>query len=255
MLLSLFCATAIPARAQTSDADFQQAVAAYQQTGSTATAEKVIKTAAALPELPPLPEEARKHFIRGNALFKEAKSPDDYEKAINEFSQAIGLAPWSQEARYNRALAWEAEGNCADAIAALKLYLLFKLPEQEARAVQDKIYALEVKQELQQENLKGIDVSGIYRAKGKGTDDYHFEFALKGYQLIATFVYDNAELKRDYGERLPFFTATLSGRNFSGTMNYYMSKGASVTGKISTDNRTIEFVDGSRSGNIVLYHQ
>jgi tetratricopeptide (TPR) repeat protein len=147
ILLPLFCAIAIPARAQTGNADFQQAVTSYQQSPSDATAEKAIRMAAAMDQLPPIPEEARRHFVRGTALFKDAKSPDDYKQVLFEFGQATSLAPWWPEARYNRALAWEAAGDYALAIRNLKLYLLFKLSETDARTAQDKIYALEARQE------------------------------------------------------------------------------------------------------------
>lgn len=147
MLLSLICAIAVPARAQASNADFQQAVAAYQQSLTTEAAEKVIRMAVAMEQLPPIPEEARRHFVRGTTLFKEAKSPDDFKQVVDEFGQAANIAPWWPDARYNRALAWEAAGNYEKAIINLKLYLLFKLPEADARAAQDKIYAIEAKQE------------------------------------------------------------------------------------------------------------
>ena len=136
-----------PARAQTSNADFQQAVAAYQQSPSDTGAEKVIRMAAAMDQLPPIPEEARRHFVRGTALFKDAKSPDDYKQVIDEFRQAARLAPWWPDARFNWALAQEAAGEYDRAIVNVKLYLLFKLPDADARAAQDKIYALEAKQE------------------------------------------------------------------------------------------------------------
>ena len=97
-----------------------------------------------------------------------------------------------------------------------------------------------------------IDVSGIWRFKGE--NKFHIEFTKKESQLVATFVYDDKALKRDYGERLPFFTATLNGRRFDGRMDYYQSKGAIVTGRIK-DSTTIEFIDGSRSGENVLYRQ
>ncbi|HPU29093.1 MAG TPA: hypothetical protein PLM71_02090 [Syntrophorhabdaceae bacterium] len=97
-----------------------------------------------------------------------------------------------------------------------------------------------------------IDVSGIWRFKGQ--NKFHIEFIKKGAQLIATFVYDDEALKRDYGERLPFFTATLNGNKFNGRMDYYQSKGAIVTGRIK-DSKTIEFIDGSRSGENVLYRE
>jgi hypothetical protein len=136
-----------PAPAQSTGADFELAVADYQQSPTTAAAEKVIKLAAAMDRLPAIPEEARRHFVRGTALFKDAASPDDFNLVLDEFKQATQLAPWWPEARYNWALAYESAGDYGAVIVNLNLYLLFKLPEAEARAVQDKIYALEAKQE------------------------------------------------------------------------------------------------------------
>jgi hypothetical protein len=147
ILQPLICVLAVPACAQTSNADFQQAVAAYQQSPSDASAEEVIRMAATMNQLPPIPEEARRHFVRGTALFKDAKSPDEFKQVVDEFRQAARIAPWWPDARYNFALAWEAAGDYDKAIVNVKLYLLFKLPDSDARTAQDKIYALEAKQE------------------------------------------------------------------------------------------------------------
>jgi len=188
MLLSLFCAIVVPARAQTANNNFQKAVTAYHMD---ATAEKVILMAAAMgqmPEIPPpqpppptpIPEEARRHFVRGTALFKDAKSPDDYKLVVDEFTQAANLAPWWPEARYNCALAWEAAGDYDKAIENLKLYLQFKLPDADARAAQDKIYALEAKQEKAKDKataqndltnaIIAKDVAAVRAAIARGAD-------------------------------------------------------------------------------------
>jgi tetratricopeptide (TPR) repeat protein len=95
----------------------------------------------------PIPEEARKHFVMGTTLFKDAKTPDDYAQVEGQFKQAVDLAPQWPDARYNLALAKEAAGDYSGANADLKLYLQFKLPDAEARTAQDKIYALEAKQQ------------------------------------------------------------------------------------------------------------
>jgi hypothetical protein len=52
-----------------------------------------------------------------------------------------------RQARYNLALARESAGDYSGAMADLKLYQQFKLSETEARTVQDKIYALEARQQ------------------------------------------------------------------------------------------------------------
>ena len=146
MLLALLCVTAVAARAQSGNADFQQAVAAYQQSHHCGSREGH-PDGGGDGQLPAIPEEARRHFVRGTALFKDAKSPDDYKQVVDEFRQAIRLAPWWPDARFNWALAREAAGDYANAIVNVNLYLLFKLPDADARAAQDKIYALEAKQE------------------------------------------------------------------------------------------------------------
>ena len=97
---------------------------------------------------PPIPEEARRHFVMGTTMFKEAKAPGDFVLAEAEFKQATDLAPQWPDARYNLALAKEAAGDIPGAMADLKLYQQFKLNDAEARAAQDKIYALEAKQKM-----------------------------------------------------------------------------------------------------------
>jgi tetratricopeptide (TPR) repeat protein len=92
-----------------------------------------------------IPEEARKHFVMGTTLFKDAKTTADFSRATREFNQATELAPQWPDARYNLALAKEAAGDYSGAMADLKLYQRFKLSEDEARKVQDKIYVLEAK--------------------------------------------------------------------------------------------------------------
>ena len=147
-LISLLFAVALRTPAQSTNTDFQQAVADYQQSHSQAAAEKVIKMAVAMDQLPPIPEEARKHFVMGQTFIKEAKNTNAFSLASREFIQAARLAPWWPEARYNLAVARQAEGDYANVIVNLKLYQFFKLPGTEAQAVQDKIYALEARQEL-----------------------------------------------------------------------------------------------------------
>ena len=146
-ILFLSFAIAVTAKAQTATAAFRQALADYQAVQDHENAEKVITMAAAMRQLPPIPEEARHHLVRGAALFKAAHGPEDFEQVIDEFGQAARLAPWWPEARYNLALSQEAAGLYSPAINNLKFYLLFRLPAADARAAQDKIYALEVKQE------------------------------------------------------------------------------------------------------------
>jgi tetratricopeptide (TPR) repeat protein len=148
--LAMMVAQMPAADIQSTHSDFQQALAYYYGSSGPANlvaASNVIRLAVAMEQLPPIPEEARKHYVMGTTLLKEAKTSDDYAQACAELTQAIANAPWWPDARYNRALAYAAAGNYADAIQQFNLYRLFKLPEAEARAVQDRIYVLEAKQQ------------------------------------------------------------------------------------------------------------
>jgi len=107
----------------------------------------------------PIPEEARRHFVMGTTLFKDAKTPDDYAQVESQFKQAVDLAPQWPDARYNLALSKEAAGDYSGAMADLKLYQQFKLSDTEARTVQDKIYVIEAKQQ------KANDPATIDRAR------------------------------------------------------------------------------------------
>lgn len=103
------------------------------------------KSTDAVTEPPPIPEEARKHFVMGTTLFKDAKTPGDYSQVVSEFKQAADLAPKWPQPRYNLAVAEEVAGNYSGAEADLKVYQQFKLSDEEVRSVQDKIYELEAK--------------------------------------------------------------------------------------------------------------
>jgi tetratricopeptide (TPR) repeat protein len=115
--------------------------------------------------LPPIPEEARRHFVIGTTLFKDAKTTEDFAMVQSEFKQASNLAPQWPDARYNLALAKEAAGDYSAAMADLKLYQQFKLSESEARTVQDKIYALEAKEQKQVSSDTAKDAADAEEAK------------------------------------------------------------------------------------------
>ncbi len=85
----------------------------------------------------------------------------------------------------------------------------------------------------------GIDVAGRWVMAVE--KDFHFIFEVRSNQLIATWVYDNEELAKDYGREKPFFSATLDGRKFSGRMSYYKFEGSSVSGSIDENNQKIEW--------------
>lgn len=95
-----------------------------------------------------VPEEARRAFVQGSILAKEAKTPEQQVLAVESFQKAVDLAPKWADAIYNLAVAQELAGRYSDAQATLKRYIQTKPGEKEARDAQDKIYALEAKAKL-----------------------------------------------------------------------------------------------------------
>ena len=148
LILFLLLLAVASTQAQTTNADFQQAVTAYQQSPNDLNkAEKVIRMAAAMDQLPPIPEEARRHFVRGTVLFKDAKSPDDSRRLLMSSGRRSSLLPGGRKRVTTLLWHWRRRATTTSAILNVKLYLLFKLPDADSRAAQDKIYALEARQE------------------------------------------------------------------------------------------------------------
>jgi hypothetical protein len=131
--------------------DFKAAVAAVQQSpGDAALREKVIALAKMLKPAPAVPESARRALVRGATFQREAKDDAAYAKAEAAFRQATDLAPWWSDAYFNLSVVQEARKDLAGSAASLKLFLL-AAPEAERRDGQDRLYALEAKAELAQE--------------------------------------------------------------------------------------------------------
>ena len=120
-----------------------------QQTpNDTVLRENLIKLAQTLKPPPTIPEDAREPFVMGATVLKRAGGPADAARAVELFTKAIQVAPWFADAYYNRAIARETAGQFEPAMDDLRLYLLFKLTDQERREVQDRIYALKADAQL-----------------------------------------------------------------------------------------------------------
>lgn len=105
---------------------------------------KYMKLLASYGKVPEVPEEARRHMARAKAALKDAQGLDDYRQASEEMVRALEIAPWWSSLYYNIGLVAEKQGLLQDAIGCLKLYLLANPQSPDARAVQDKIYGLEM---------------------------------------------------------------------------------------------------------------
>jgi ankyrin repeat protein len=151
ILLSLICATGLRVNAQTADPQvtlYQYVADLQKDPENAALRAKTIAFALTILPAPEIPEEARHHHIRGSVFAKEAKTDAEYESAIQEYLQAIYIAPWWGKAYFDLAMIQKQGGQFDAATANLKFALLAKMEEKEAKEAQDQIYAIEVEKEL-----------------------------------------------------------------------------------------------------------
>lgn len=139
-----FLAVAANAYAQSSPEQLQQLTAQLQKSPyDSALREKIIKIAATLKPAPEVPEEARRSFIIGEALFKQAKNLRPAYEAANAFRTATTLAPWWSNAYWNLAVAQQLAGQYVSAKESLRLYLLTNPSAVDRRTAQDRLYAID----------------------------------------------------------------------------------------------------------------
>ncbi|MGE0737319.1 MAG: hypothetical protein AB7G15_11270 [Alphaproteobacteria bacterium] len=147
-LIGPFGGNDINAFAQGTRAELDQVTAELQKKpADAALRERVIKIALALNPPPSVSEEARRFWVRGNTFVQNAKGAQDYDLAVQQYAQALRLAPWLGDAYFNQSKAYELRGQFTEAIAALRWYLLAAPGAADTRAAQDKIYELEAKAE------------------------------------------------------------------------------------------------------------
>ncbi len=140
MLLPLFCAIGLPARAQvgSSQQTLNQYVVDLQNNpNDTALRERIIALAQTVNPPPDVPSEARRHMSRGVAAVEDAKTPDDFKDACNEFQQATTLAPWLANGYRNLAIAQDKAGMYDEALTSLRLYLLTRPSSTDADWAED----------------------------------------------------------------------------------------------------------------------
>jgi Tfp pilus assembly protein PilF len=134
----------------------------------------------------PVPEDARRHFVRGRTAVEMAKSPQDYRAAIEEFERAVRIAPRWADAHYNLGMVQARAGHSREAIASLKRYLELAPNAADAAQVRDEIIALEyrLEREAQLTELQGGgwfvgEPSGLLPPVGPA-----YEFTLDGDRIV-----------------------------------------------------------------------
>jgi tetratricopeptide (TPR) repeat protein len=109
--------------------------------------ERIIKLAQELKPAPAIPEEARRHYVKADALIHDAKSPEEAAPAVEEYNKALLEAPWWPDVYRDLGVALELAGRYDEAKKTLKLYLLSHPAEDESRKAQDEIYRIEAKED------------------------------------------------------------------------------------------------------------
>lgn len=139
-----FLAMTASAFAQTPREELQQMVKQLQENSyDRELREKIIKLAQTLKPAPEISEEARRSFIIGEALFKQAKNLRPAYEAAKAFQAATTLAPWWSDAYWNLSAAKQFIGEYDDAKNALRFYLLTNPSAADSRMAQDRLYAID----------------------------------------------------------------------------------------------------------------
>jgi tetratricopeptide (TPR) repeat protein len=87
------------------------------------------------PSLSEMPEEARRHALRGEMLIKDG----NFEQAATEITAAIRIAPYVAQLYYNSALVQAQLKNYSEAIRQMKIYVQAVPDAPDARAAKDEI--------------------------------------------------------------------------------------------------------------------
>ena len=139
-----FLTLAMTAYARSPRDEVQQLTAQLQKTPyDNVLREKIVKLAIGIKPVLAIPEEARRSFIIGETMFKQAKTLRPAYEAANAFQTASTLAPWWGEAYWNLAVAQQFIGQYVGAKESLRFYLLTNLSAADRRAAQDRLYAID----------------------------------------------------------------------------------------------------------------
>ena len=138
------------AHAQSPRVELKQMVEQLQKSPADNTLrEKIIKLGTSIKPAPAIPEEARRAFVRGNATMNEAKTPEEYARAVQLYTEALLIAPWWGDPYFNLGKAHELRQEYDAAILGLRFFLLTGIAGNDARQTQDHIYVLEEKRDQQ----------------------------------------------------------------------------------------------------------
>jgi tetratricopeptide (TPR) repeat protein len=136
------------AQAQTPQQTLNQYIADLQKNPNDyALREKIIRHVQTMKPAPAVPEEAKRHLVRGKAAFKGAKEARDYADAADEFKKALLYAPWLAEGYYNLGVIQDKAGHYDDAMQNLKFYLIAAPKAPDTEKVKELVYEIEYRKE------------------------------------------------------------------------------------------------------------
>ena len=145
-MLSLVIISA--AQAQSPQQTLNQYVSDLQKNPNDyALREKIIRHVQTMRPAPAVPEEAKRHLVRGKAAFNGAKEARDFQDAADEFKKALLYAPWLAEGYYNLGVIQDKAGHYDDAMKNLKFYLIAAPKAPDADKVKDLVYEIEYRKE------------------------------------------------------------------------------------------------------------
>ena len=128
--------------------------------------EKIIKLAQTLKPAPEVPEAARRSFIIGEALFKQAKSLKSAYQAADNFGDASNLAPWWGDAYWNKAIAYQTVGKYGLAKISLGFYMLTNQGAADRRVAQDRLYAIDADKAVADSATLPSGLAGFWQRSG-----------------------------------------------------------------------------------------
>jgi tetratricopeptide (TPR) repeat protein len=184
----------------------QQDVVQLQKNPSDdALRENTIKLWLTLDPKPAIPEEARRHFVKADTLAHDVHAPADVPPAVQEYQQALAIAPWWADAYHDLAVILEVGKRWDEAKRNLHFYLLTNPGEKEARAAQDEIYRIEAKQDeatkrAAEERMKLAGMWHRYWGSEKDQRGYLLEINTTSDSYTARLNPEVIHIKTFYGE-------------------------------------------------------
>lgn len=224
--------------------------------------ESVIRVALKLDPPPAVPEEARRHGVRGMAALEAAGTGGDYRRAMDELRQALLHAPWLGDAWYNLALVAEKSEEYSEAITAFRMYLLATPAAPDREAITNRIYSVEFRMEEKNRQLAERDSwkgKWVTKTSASMTFDVHGEVTRETQQRWAPIFIEIRSIADSGDVRARLAPGLWQSRCLDGTLGDWsgrLTEGGVIL-KLPPGSRNLENRDvtTSRGGELQLSRQ